>query len=83
MQNVLVENLLIILNILTILVELNILELVVEKAAALPAVGGFVRDTTTTRPMSAMSALVVVRTATSTTLAPTSRRFSALVKSSF
>jgi hypothetical protein len=85
MQNVLVENLLIILNILIILAELNILELVVEVVAALPAFGGFVRDITAapTRTMFALSALVVLRAATSATVATTSRRLSALVKSSF
>jgi hypothetical protein len=85
MQNVLVENLLIILNILIILAELNILELVVEVVAALPAFGGFVRDITAapTRTMFAVSALVVLRTTTTTALATTSRRLSALVKSSF
>jgi hypothetical protein len=85
MQNVLVENLLIILNILIILAELNILELVVEVVAALPAFGGFVRDITAApaRTLFAVSTLVVLRATTTTTVASTSRRLSALVKSSF
>jgi hypothetical protein len=83
MQNVLVENLLIILNILITLVELNILELVAEIVVVLPTIGGFVRCIITPRPMLAVSPLVVLRTTTPTTMATTSRRLSALVKSSF
>jgi hypothetical protein len=79
MQNVLVENLLIILNILIILVELNMLGLVAEK----PVVGGFVRGSTASRTLFALSSIMVVRSTTPSAVANTSRRLSALVKGSF